>query len=237
MTGSGASIVRFVRDRPRDALFVRIQAAIASTPSSTMGMRTRVLLALVVASGFSAAVVLIASYTVYHRYAPGLEVQASSAPYKIVTLLLLGALTVVATVVATWRGRRGFGSGAKSLYLTIALTAPIYAALVAVGPEHTRDPRLAGAAISVLGVRCLTLSAVVGLAVLATLTLALRHSIPVRSDLRGAAIGAAAGAWAGLSVFVFCPSDELRHLFIAHVLPIVVFTVLGMTIIPRALRL
>jgi hypothetical protein len=73
--------------------------------------------------------------------------------------------------------------------------------------------------------------------VFATFTLALRHSVPVRSGLRGAAIGAAAGAWAGLSVFIFCPSDDLRHLFIAHILPIVAFTVLGMTVIPRALPL
>jgi hypothetical protein len=117
------------------------------------------------------------------------------------------------------------------------LGAPIYTLLVAVTPLHALDPRLAGVAISDMGFRCLTLSAVVGLTVFAALTIALRRSVPVRSGLRGAALGAAAGAWAGLSVFVFCPSDDPWHIFIAHVLPIVGFTALGMTVIPRALRL
>jgi len=236
MTDFRSSVVRFVNDSPRDALFARIQKTIANTPSSTTGTRTRVLIALVVASALGAAAVLSASHIIYHRYAPGLEAQAAPASYTIVVLLLLGILTVIATVVATWRGRRGLGSGARSLYLTSALVAPIYALLVAMRPLHRPDPRLAGA-IPVLGLRCLTVAAVVGLAVLATFTIALRGSVPVRSGLRGAAIGATAGAWAGLSVFVFCPSDDLRHLFIAHVLPIVGLTALGLTIIPRTLRL
>jgi hypothetical protein len=236
MTGSRASLVRFANDTPRDALFARVQTAIANTRSSNIGTRTRVLIAVTVAAALGVSAVLVASQLVYHRYAPGLEARSASAPYMIVALLLLGALTVVATVVATWRGRWGFGSGARSLYLTSALVAPIYAVLVALTPLHEAYSRPDGA-IPVVGLRCLTLAAVVGLAVLAAFTIALRHSVPVRSGLRGAAIGAAAGAWAGLSVFIFCPSDDLRHLFIAHVLPIAGFTALGLIIVPRALRL
>jgi len=237
MAGCGAPPVRFVRDSPHEALFARIRTAIASTPSSTVGMRTRIVVALAVASAASAAAVLVASHMVYHRYAPGLEVQASSVLCTIAVLLLLLALTGVATLVATRRGGRGFGSGAKTLALTSVLIAPIYAVVVAAAPLHALDPALAGVTISVVGFRCLTLSAIVGLTVFGSFTIALRRSVPVASGLRGAAIGAAAGAWAALSVFVFCPSDDLRHIFIAHVLPIVGFTALGMTVIPRALRL
>jgi hypothetical protein len=236
MTDSPTSVVRFVNDSPPRALFARIQTAIAATPSSTIGTRTRVLIALAVASVLGAAAVLTASHVVYHRYAVGLETQAAAAPLRIVVLLLLGAMAVTATVVASWRGHRGFGSGARSLYLTSALVAPVYALLVAMSPLHGPYLRPAGG-ISVVGLRCLSLAGIVGLTVLATLTIALRHSVPVRSGLRGAAIGAAAGAWAGLGVFVFCPSDDLRHLFIAHVLPIVGLTALGLIIIPRTLRL
>jgi hypothetical protein len=238
MTDSGAPPVRFACDSPREALFARIQTEIASTPASAIGTRTRVLIALAVASVLSAAAVLIASRTVYHRYAPGLGVQAASAPHTIAVLLLLVALTVVATIVATWRGRAGFGSGAKSLCMTSVLVAPMYAVLVAVTPLHALDPSLAGAvAAEAFGFRCLTLSAVVGLAVFVTFTIALRRSVPVASGLRGAAIGAAAGAWAGLAVFVYCPSDDPPHVLIAHVLPIVGFIGLGMTAIPHTLRL
>jgi hypothetical protein len=76
----------------------------------------------------------------------------------------------------------------------------------------------------------------VGLLVLISFTAALRRPAPVASRLRGAALGAAAGAWAGLSVFIFCPATEHRHLLVGHVLPIAAFTLLGLAAIPRALR-
>jgi hypothetical protein len=162
---------------------------------------------------------------------------ASSVPYAILVLLLLVAQTLVATLLAVWRGRSGFGSEATTLYLTCGLVAPIYAALVMINPIHAHDPTPGGVAISALGLRCLALSAIVGVLVLASLLLALRRSVPVSSRVRGAAVGAAAGAWAGLSVFIFCPSDDPRHIFIGHVLPIVLFTVLGIAMVPRVLRL
>lgn len=49
-------------------------------------------------------------------------------------------------------------------------------------------------------------------------------------------VGTAAGAWAGLSVFIFCPSGDLLHILIGHILPIVGFTLLGVVSIPRILR-
>jgi hypothetical protein len=49
-------------------------------------------------------------------------------------------------------------------------------------------------------------------------------------------VGAAAGAWAGLSVFIDCSATDEQHLLVAHVLPIAAFTLLGLAAIPRALR-
>src|SRR5262249_57934019 len=86
------------------------------------------------------------------------------------------------------------------------------------------------------GLRCLSIATAVGLLVLVTFTAALRRSVPVASRLRGAALGAAAGAWAGLSVFIFCPAIELRHLLVGHLLPIAALTLVGLAAIPRALR-
>ena len=102
---------------------------------------------------------------------------------------------------------------------------------------HTDEAALADVAISHWGLRCLVISAIVSLLVLTTFTVALRRSIPTANGLRGAAIGAAAGAWAGLSVFVFCPSGDLLHLLVGHILPIVAFTLLGIVSIPRILRI
>ena len=72
------------------------------------------------------------------------------------------------------------------------------------------------------------------LLVLVSFTAALRRSAPVASRLRGAALGAAAGAWAGLGVFLFCPATDHRHLLVGHVLPIAIFTLLGLAAVPRS---
>ena len=49
-------------------------------------------------------------------------------------------------------------------------------------------------------------------------------------------IVAAAGAWAGLGIFIYCPATEYHHLLVGHVLPIAALTLLGLAAIPRALR-
>ena len=69
-----------------------------------------------------------------------------------------------------------------------------------------------------------------GASVLAIFAVTLRRAVAVAVGLRGAALGAAAGAWAGLAVFAFCPSGELQHLLIGHVLPIVLLTMCGVRI-------
>jgi hypothetical protein len=47
---------------------------------------------------------------------------------------------------------------------------------------------------------------------------------------------AAAGLWAGVGVFIFCPSGNEQHLLVGHVLPILAFTLLGAIATPHALR-
>jgi hypothetical protein len=117
------------------------------------------------------------------------------------------------------------------------LVTPIYAALTLTSPlAPGEDATASFAALSPWGLRCLAIAATVGLLVLASFSAALRRSAPVASVLRGAALGSAAGAWAGLSVFVFCPASELGHLLVGHVLPIAAFTLLGLAAVPRALR-
>jgi len=239
MTKSGIPSARFAFDeRPPDPLFARIRADVRNTAAPRAGVQRRVAIAVSLAAALAGAVVILASQLVYHRYASGLEVAVPSAPYLLVVLFLLVALTFVATVIAMWRGRNGLGSGAISLYLASGLVAPLYAALVLVSPVHmhTGEAALSDVTSSPWGLRCLVISAIVGSLALATFSVALRRSIPTASGLRGAAIGTAAGAWAGLSVFIFCPSGDLVHMLIGHILPIVALTLLGVVSIPRILR-
>jgi len=65
---------------------------------------------------------------------------------------------------------------------------------------------------------------------------ALRRAVPVSVRLRGAALGAAAGAWAGLALLFFCPAAEPLHLLVGHSLPVAAATLLGALLAPAALK-
>jgi hypothetical protein len=219
---------------PPEELFSRVHAAVAATPAATTSTRVRVGIAMVVVPLVTAAVVLVASQLVYDR--PALRTGMGTTPtFELLIVLLVVGLTLAATLVTVARGTRGLGSGVVPLLLVALLVTPLYAVLALAIPLHTSQAAAASIAeLSPWGLRCLALASVVGLLVLVSLTAALRRSAPVAARLRGAALGAAAGTWAGLAVF--CPAVEHRHLLVGHVLPIAVFTLIGLAMIPRALR-
>jgi hypothetical protein len=122
------------------------------------------------------------------------------------------------------------------LWSIAILAAPSYAVLTLINPIHAGDPLPPAVFISPWGVRCLLLCALVGSSVLLSFTLALRQAVPVAPSARSGALGATAGVWAGLAVFVFCPSADFAHLLLGHVLPVLAFTLLGCAALPRVLR-
>jgi Negative regulator of sigma F len=184
----------------------------------------------------SCIVVVLASELVYQRLAVGLSVNATSVGKLQWTLALLAVMTIVSTGVALWRGRHGFGAGAVGLAVAGVLVTPIYALLTVLHPIHAHDASILNVTISPWGVRCALIAGIIGAVAIFCFAMALRHAVPVASRLRGAAIGAAAGAWAGLAVFVFCPSGDPQHLIAGHVLPVIALTVIGMIVTPRLLR-
>ena len=225
---------RFDSAAPPPALYSRIRESIEGTPASRVGtaMRTRIALAVIPCATVGALVV--ASQLVYHRQAVGLDVGVDSTPHMLVALGLLVVLTLAATFIAL--ARSGRSADVTSLLLAASLVAPAYAAITLINPLHASDPFPPPPGLSPWGARCLVLATIVGGVALASLALALRRAIPVRSDLRGAALGAAAGAWAGLALFVFCPASEYEHLLVGHLLPVVALTVGGALGASRALR-
>jgi Negative regulator of sigma F len=226
---------RFVSG-PAEALYDRVRTAVEATHASTARPRVRIAAALVAATFVSTTIVLVASQVVYGSYAAGLSIDAPSSSHLPLVLLSLIGLTTLATCLSIWRGKRGFGAAAVILAIVSALVAPIYAALVLVNPVHGYMPAPDSVTVSPWGARCLFIASLVGLLVLAGFAAALRRSVPTASVLRGAALGAAAGAWAGLAVFVFCPEGEQPHLLVGHVLPILGLTLLGLMLMPRLLR-
>jgi hypothetical protein len=222
-----------------DHLYGRVRSAIEKTPAATTRTRTLILAALALVPVLTILVVAIASQAVYGRPAAGLGIDVASPAGMLAILALLAGLTLVSTLFALWQGRSGLGIASLWLVSIAVLVAPVYAALTVLQPLHSGaadDVALTGVEISPWGLRCIFIATVVSASVLAIFAVALRRAVAVASGLRGAALGAAAGAWGGLAVFAFCPSGETQHLLIGHVLPVALFTLLGGIGLARALR-
>jgi hypothetical protein len=225
----------FAADAARsDALFARIRAAIEYESASRFRTGVRISIGLMAAVCVSTVITFAASQIVYQRAAPGLD-SADPSWHLVSVFVLLVALTCAATFAAMRRGAHGFGSTARTLAVVIALVAPLYAGLTLLEPVHAFDAA-PPVYISHWGYRCMLIAALVGGSALLSFAFALRRAVPAASGLRGAALGAVAGAWAGLSLFVFCASGEQQHLFFGHVVPIAAFTIIGAYALPRALR-
>jgi hypothetical protein len=147
----------------------------------------------------------------------------SGRPIALTVGMSLGALllAVVCAAVAWWRGRSVVGRPATALLAT-AVLAPLatYFWLVS---WHSRyvDP------FARVGYRCLTMTLVAGAAMLAAALFLRKRSVPVHATAAGAALGAAAGAFGGVSVDVWCPLSAAPHVLVGHVLPIVILAVAG----------
>jgi Negative regulator of sigma F len=226
-------------ERRPEYLYPRVRRAVESTPAATTRTRMRILAALAIVPALTALVVVIASEAVYGRPAAGLGIDVASAAAVLMTLALLAGLALASTLFALSQGRGGLGIASMWLVSIVALVVPVYAALTVLQPLHSGaadDVGVTGVTISPWGVRCIFIATVVSGSVLAIFAVALRRAVAVASGLRGAALGAAAGAWGGLAVFAFCPSGETQHLLVGHVLPIAVFTLLGGFVLGRTLR-
>jgi hypothetical protein len=221
---------------PSEALHARIRARIAETQAPTTRTNKRVFAAVVAVVALTALVTSGASELVYGRLAAGLVVAPAEELRLVWTSTLLSVLTAGATLAALWRGPRGFGAGATTLALTALIVAAVYSALTLLRPLHLSDAPAANLTISPWGARCALIASIVGVGVMACFAAALRRAAPVATGLRGAAIGVAAGMWASVAVFVFCPSGDSRHLLVGHVLPFLALLGLGAALLPRWLR-
>jgi hypothetical protein len=224
---------------PSERLYARVRSAVESTPAATARTRTRIVATLAIVPVLTTVVVLIASGLVYRQPAAGFDVDVASSAAALTTLALLIGLALASTVFALSQGRSGLGIASMWLVSITALVAPMYAALTVLQPLHSGaadDPGFIGVAISPWGLRCIFIAGIVGASTLAIFAVALRRAVAVAVGLRGAALGAAAGAWAGLAVFAFCPSGDLQHLLVGHVLPIALLTLLGVRIIQGWIR-
>jgi hypothetical protein len=86
------------------------------------------------------------------------------------------------------------------------------------------------------GLRCFALTVALAPWPFAALAAVAPRTFPDRPWILGAALGAAAGAWAAVVVELWCPLADPRHVAIGHVAPLVALVALGALVGPRLLR-
>ena len=217
-------------------LSARVRATVAQTPAPRSTLRARLALALV-AVPLSILAGLLGSCVVFPGR-PLLRIDLGALPFvpfaeRLLVLLLLAGM---ATGVALAPGRRGLGSKVTLLGIAAVAVAPLYTLLTNVEPLGTAVGDAAARALHPLGLPCALVAFTVGMVALAAFGFALRRAVPAAPVNRAAALGGAAGAWAGVALFLQCPAKDTLHLLVGHSLPVAGFALLGAIALPRLLR-
>jgi hypothetical protein len=199
---------------PSDDFKERVLRAAAQTPSLTrLGAWSR-------AFGFSilAAIPMLALLF----YAGGPR-HAAARPLAVTIATTIGCLMI--SMVATWvvSSRTQWMTGAsREASWFVALGLPIlYAAWIAAFHGHYEPP------FERLGIRCFILTLTAAPWPFVAMVTWRKMVEPHHPRVLGAAFGAAAGMWAGLTVVLFCPLSEFGHVARGHLLPFVVLIAAG----------
>lgn len=154
-----------------------------------------------------------------------------------VASVAVGALLAMgATQLVLSRGRSGLGVSAPVLR-AVAIGVPILNAI----PQlflvfwANRQAELAATRAQVhgWGAPCFVLSLAIAGLFLAVFARQLRGSVVTALGWRSAALGAAAGAWAGVALIVHCPGVDALHLLVGHGLPALLFPLVGLALVRR----
>lgn len=221
---------------PSADLAQRVRAAVAQTPAPRTPLRLRLALALL-ALPLAVTAGLVGSRLVFANR-PALRLDLDELPLVPLAERLGFFLLVAtaATVLALAPGRRGLGAKVTQLSAASVLVAPVYTLVSMVGALRTTAGDAAARGLHPLGLPCAAVAGAVGALALAAFGIALRRAVPVATVARSAALGAAAGAWAGVALFLQCPANDPVHLVLGHAVPIAAFAFVGALALPRVLR-
>lgn len=142
----------------------------------------------------------------------------------------IAALWTGVVLVASWaglgRGRSMLGRSTSVRVIVAALTPPalIVASLLAglCWPATMSNPSTVHDHVF-----CIELGSLMAIGPLVAFAFVRRDSDPVAPRLTGAAVGAVAGAWGGLFIELRCGHCSLEHVVLGHVVPVVVFALVG----------
>jgi hypothetical protein len=136
-----------------------------------------------------------------------------------IVALALGATWIVLPF------RRSMLSAPRGVLLAVAVGVPLLVGLWLVLWHSTyEDP------FTRVGWRCFALTILTAPWPLAVLAYAGRRAEPRHPGTLGAALGACAGAWAAVSIGLWCPLSTPGHVALGHVAPLVVLALLSAAI-------
>ena len=84
---------------------------------------------------------------------------------------------------------------------------------------------------------CVVFTLLCALGPLVAFAVVRRRSDPVAPRLTGAAIGAASGAWGALAIELHCSHASPEHVVLAHLLPVVLLTLVGVLVGDRVVAI
>ena len=216
---------------PPESLKLRVLEAVRQQPLPRRTNRLPVTMGLAALSAVAMSAVL--------QWAPRLfgEVggvaHAVGRPAASGTWILAG--TVAVALFSTWLVlpfRRSMLLPARGVLLGVAIGVPLLVGAWLVLWHTTYDDPFTR-----IGWRCFALTALTAPWPFATLAYASRRMEPRHPGMAGAALGAAAGAWAAVMVELWCPLAVHSHVLVGHVLPLIVVALAGSVIGVRMFRL
>jgi hypothetical protein len=180
----------------------------------------------------AAAVPLAAAAMVAVLYVWGGPSHAWGRPQLVTAWILAGFVALAVTGTLLTVPRRSMLAPPAPRLLAVALGVPVVVAAWLIG-WHTAydDP------FTRFGLRCFALTAAAAPWPFAALLAFMPRFDPVHPRLSGAALGAAAGAWAALLVELWCPLADPGHVLVGHALPLAALAGLGALVGGRALAL
>jgi hypothetical protein len=210
------------------ALRAKVLAAARAAPSPARPAVQRAAIA-TVALGFAALALVFA-------FVGGADLTTRPPAFLATTLIGWGVLAIAATWGGATRGRSMLGRSAPVLGLVALATGPAFLAWMIVGTMlwpgalgFTPTPRL--------HVACFAATLAMALGPLVALAIVRRGGDPRHPRASGAALGAVAGAWAGLMIDLHCPVSDALHVTLGHVVPIVALAAVGAILGKRVLGL
>jgi len=201
---------------PAPDLRARLLAATRAKPAPTTSDRARRQWLLALAAVLPAALLLAA-----------LGVGPKGRPVALTGFVVVGWGLVACTATAlAFAGRSPLGPSRPALGL-LGAAAPLSALSVSVIGMLLFPDTWSGAVTLSTHAACMMLGGALGAAPLGAMLVHLRGSDPVAPGLRGAGLGAVAGAWGGAGMMLLCPHHTFAHVAVGHVLPMVLFALAG----------